>query len=69
MRSIACADCTIQLKISMKKYLMLLKTVIVPKLDEMLYCIRNDYGEEVFEQYEGLIRERMNEHEHSGKTV
>lgn len=60
---------TAQDKREKEKYLMLLKTVIVPKLDEMLYCIRNNYGEEVFEQYERLIRERMNEHEHGGKTI
>lgn len=39
------------------KYKKLITTLIVPKMDEMLYCIRRDYGDEAFEQYEIMIKE------------
>lgn len=39
------------------KYKNLLLTVIVPKMDEMLSTIKELYGEEVFKDYEALIKE------------
>lgn len=39
------------------RYRKLLQTVILPKMDEMLQCIRETYGEEAFRQYEKLIKE------------
>lgn len=40
-----------------KKYKKLITEVVVPNMDEMLSCIRETYGEEVFRQYEQLIKE------------
>ena len=39
------------------KYRQIIGKVIVPKMDEMLCCIRENYGEEAFSQYEEMIRE------------
>ena len=39
------------------KYKTLLKTIVVPKMDEMLSAIKELYGEEVFKDYELLIKE------------
>ncbi|MBR2408380.1 MAG: hypothetical protein IKB07_05430 [Lachnospiraceae bacterium] len=44
-------------KLEKKKYKKLITEVIVPHMDEMLTCIRETYGEEVFHQYEQLIKE------------
>ena len=43
--------------IEKKKYKKLITKIILPKIDEMLYCIQKDYGQEVFEQYETMIKE------------
>ena len=40
-----------------KKYKKLITEVVVPNMDEMLSCIRETYGEDVFRQYEQLIKE------------
>lgn len=40
-----------------EKFKKLLTSVIIPKMDEMLFCIKRDYGDEVFSQYETLIKE------------
>lgn len=39
------------------KYQNLLKNIILPKMDEMLFSIKELYGEEVFKDYETLIKE------------
>ena len=39
------------------KYQNLLKNVVLPKMDEMLFSIKELYGEEVFRDYETLIKE------------
>lgn len=39
------------------KYKKLITQVIIPKIDEMLYCIKENYGKEVFSQYEELLKE------------
>lgn len=39
------------------KYKQLLMRLVIPKLDEILHCIKENYGEEVFHQYEELIKE------------
>jgi len=39
------------------KYKQLILNVIVPKMDEMLSCMKETYGEEIFKQYEELIKE------------
>ena len=44
-------------KLEKKKYKKLITKVVVPHMDEMLTCIRETYGEEVFHQYEQLIKE------------
>ena len=40
-----------------KKYKYLINSIIIPKMDEMLTCLKKNYGEEVFIQYEQLIEE------------
>ena len=40
-----------------KKYKNILLDVIAPKMDEMLCAIRENYGEEIFMDYEKLIKE------------
>lgn len=40
-----------------KKYKKIIVNTVIPKLDEMLYCLRENYGEECFSQYEQLIKE------------
>lgn len=42
-----------------KKYQQLISQVILPKLDEILQCIREQYGESVFETYENIIKENI----------
>ncbi|MCR5746107.1 MAG: hypothetical protein K6G03_00180 [Lachnospiraceae bacterium] len=44
-------------KLEKTKYKYLLTSVVIPKLDEMLSVIRESYGEEVFKDYESLIKE------------
>ena len=39
------------------KYKTLITNIIIPKLDEMLTCIKNTYGEAMFRDYENLIKE------------
>ena len=39
------------------KYKNILLDVIAPKMDEMLCAIRENYGEEIFMDYEKLIKE------------
>lgn len=40
-----------------KKYRTLLQTILLPKLSEMLTYLRKNYGEEIFQEYEKLIKE------------
>lgn len=40
-----------------QKYLQLLTTCIIPQMNDMLQCLRDDYGETVFYEYEQLIKE------------
>lgn len=39
------------------KYKNILLTIIAPKIDEMLSVIREEYGEDIFNDYESLIKE------------
>lgn len=39
------------------KYKNILINIIAPKIDEMLYTIRENYGEDIFKEYENLIKE------------
>ncbi|MCQ2499800.1 MAG: hypothetical protein MJ117_00465 [Lachnospiraceae bacterium] len=39
------------------KYKTIIQTVIAPKLDEMLMVIKEEYGDELFREYESLIKE------------
>ena len=42
-----------------QKYKKLLMEIIIPNLDEMLFYLKRDYGEEVFHEYEQLIKENI----------
>lgn len=42
-----------------KKYKSLLTDTVIPQMDEMLCCIKDNYGEEVYLQYEQLIKENI----------
>jgi hypothetical protein len=44
-----------------EKYRQLLIQTIIPCLDEVLTCLKNKYGNNVFEAYEQIIRESINE--------
>lgn len=46
-------------KLEKGKYRKLITQIIIPKIDEMLYCIKENYGEEVFSQYEELLKENI----------
>ena len=39
------------------KYKTLITDIIIPKLDEMLTCIKATYGEDMFSDYEKLLKE------------
>lgn len=39
------------------KYKTLITDIIIPKLDEMLTCIRTTYGDDMFSDYEKLLKE------------
>lgn len=39
------------------KYKQLLVKLVIPKLDELLNCLKENYGEKVFHQYEELLKE------------
>lgn len=40
-----------------KKYKELLSNILFPKLDEILYVLKQNYGDEVFKQYENMMKE------------
>lgn len=42
-----------------EKYKNILTQIIIPKFDELLTCIREQYGQEVFETYEEIIKENL----------
>lgn len=39
------------------KYRQMLENIILPKMNEMLCCIKDEYGKEIFQQYEQMIKE------------
>lgn len=41
------------------KYKLLIRNVVVPKLDEILFCIKESFGESAFRDYEKLIQENI----------
>ena len=43
--------------IEKEKYKKITTQVVIPKIDEMLYFIKENYGEKVFIQYEELLKE------------
>ncbi len=43
------------------KYKHIITSVILPAMDEMLTCIKEDYGEEIYHQYEEFIKENIYE--------
>jgi hypothetical protein len=43
--------------IEKEKYKKIITQVVIPKIDEMLYFIKENYGEKVFIQYEELLKE------------
>ena len=42
-----------------EKYKNILTQIIIPKFDELLTCIKKQYGQEVFETYEEIIKEHL----------
>lgn len=46
-------------KLEKNKYKKLIKDVITVKMDEMLTCLRNTYGDEVCSQFEQIIKENI----------
>lgn len=44
-------------KLEKMKYKTLITDIIIPKLDEMLTCIRTTYGDDMFSDYEKLLKE------------
>lgn len=42
-----------------EKYAYLVKTVLLPKLQETLECLRKDYGQEIYDQYSEYIKEYL----------
>ena len=47
----------IQKPIEKEKYKKMLTQVILPKFDEMLVCIKEQYGEDIYKDYENIIKE------------
>lgn len=47
------------------KYVSLLKTVLVPKISEVLICMQETYGEESIHELEAIIKEMQNEFQSS----
>ena len=43
------------------KYKHIITSVILPAMNEMLTCIKEDYGEQIYHQYEEFIKENINE--------
>lgn len=41
------------------KYKNLIRQIVLPKLDELLFCIKDTYGEKAFASYEELIKENL----------
>lgn len=41
------------------KYKNLIKKIVLPKLDELLFCIKDTYGENAFASYEELLKENL----------
>ena len=41
------------------KYKKIIKEIVVPKIDEMLYCLQQSYGEEAYTQYEQYLKENL----------
>lgn len=42
-----------------QKYGSIAKEILLPKLDEMLTCIKDQYGEKTYEQYENYLKEAV----------
>lgn len=43
------------------KYRNMIRQVVIPQLDEILFCLKEQYGQKVFAEYETMIKEYMNE--------
>ena len=43
--------------IERRKYIHLIKTVVLPVLEEVLVCLKQNYGDEVASAYERIVRE------------
>ena len=39
----------------------MIRQVVIPQLDEILFCLKEQYGQTVFAEYETMIKEYMNE--------
>ena len=39
------------------KYKNLLEQIVIPQIDELLFCIKEQYGEEIYNDYERIIKE------------
>lgn len=44
-------------KLERNKYKELIRQIVAPKMSEMLDCLRDTYGEEIYQQFEQLIKE------------
>lgn len=42
-----------------EKYKQIITNIVLPKIDEMLYCLREHYGDDVFYQYEAFLKENI----------
>jgi len=48
-------------EIEKRKYKHLITSIILPAMNEMLTCIKEDYGEDIYNQYEEFIKENIYE--------
>ena len=44
-------------KAEKQKYKALIQELILPKMNEILYCLKTEYGEDVYHDFEDMIRE------------
>ena len=44
-------------KAEKQKYKALIQQLILPKMNEILYCLKNEYGEDVYRDFEEMIKE------------
>ena len=52
-----------------KKYIAILKEIILPTLDEILYCIDETYGTKVKNDFEQIIREVNDDYSRKNQQV